>query len=405
MKRHSVLLVGGISDSLFSFIPFFRAQKIEVVGTKQASNAFRMVWQYDVDTIVLDADIQDLSIKKFMSTIAEIKESRHLDVFIVASDEEWENIINSLPDKLLPTARIGKPAGPFEILYAIKNPAAAAERAGRDAVAPKSDFEKVRAMIEQRPKLKPLPPTGKLEQYPPERLLVSLVRRKFSGVVTFVLESRLLKIEFDKGKMKAMFARNVGAPNLLDLAMELGLITSRTYTKVTKLSEARHIPIPQLLLDLNEITGEQLNSVILVKDVRRIQSVFDFSWKDGEFKIEEGAALGSEGRSLDVNLGKLIVDGLLNYYDPDRIEAFFEKYGDKPFERSYRTPFSISELALTGPKLELISSIDGKTPLSELKLKEPETRKTKQFLYALWVLGFIRPVKGGEEEKTEEAID
>jgi phosphosulfolactate phosphohydrolase-like enzyme len=65
MQRRGVLLVGGISDQLFSLIPYFRAQKIDLVGTKQANYAFRMIWQYDVDTVVLDADIKDLSVKKF----------------------------------------------------------------------------------------------------------------------------------------------------------------------------------------------------------------------------------------------------------------------------------------------------------------------------------------------------
>lgn len=405
MKRRGVLLVGGISDRLFSFIPFFRAQKIDVVGTKRANDAFRMVWQYDVDTIVLDADVTDLSVKKFMSTIAEMKEQRHLDVFIVASDEEWENITDSLPQELLPTARVRKPTEPFELLYAIKNPSRAIEKAAQGAIAPQSDLGKAQAMIAQEPRLKPLPQAGKLKQHSPERLLASLVMRNFSGVITFTIESKLLKIEFDKGKMRAMFARSVGAPNLLDLAMELGFINSHTYTKVTKLSEARNIPVPQLLLDLNEMTGEQLNSVILFKDVKRIQSVFDSSWTDGEFKIEKDEALGSEARSVDANLGRLIVEGLLSYYDPDRIEAFFEKYGDKPFVRGYRTPFSLRELALTGPKAELALSIDGKTSLSELKLKEPDKKKTKQFLYALWILGFIRPAKKGEESTEKEEVD
>jgi len=402
MKRRAVLLVGGVSDKLFSFAPIFRAQKIDLMGISRANDAFRMIWQYDVDTIVLDADIQDLSVSKFMSTIADVADKRRLEIFIVASDAEWDNIVNSLPDNLLPTARIRKPPDQFEILYAVKGPTQLPSEAAKPAQFADDKFNKARAMIAQSPQpKKELPQKGRLKQFAPERLLIVLAGRRFTGVVTFALENRLLKLEFNVGRMKSFLARNVKAPSLLDLALDLGLITPRARTKITKLSEARSIPVPQLLLDLNEVTGEQLNSAILFKDVRRVQSVFDSDWSDGEFRIERGATLGNEGKSIDFNLGKLVIDGLLNYYDPDRIEAFFNKHGGEPFVRNYRTPFSLRELALSGPKSDLILQVDGVKTLSDMRLGEPEKQKTKQFLYALWVVGFIRPVKREESEAQE----
>ena len=405
MKRRIVLLVGDVANRASEIIPFCSARGIDVLSAKRAVDAIKMCWQFRIDTMILDAKLPDSSVKDFMTNIAHLLEKFQMNVFLVATDQEWDDVINSLPEELWPSGRVNKPVSPFEILYALKTQSyeIAEKTYGFKIEEGKNERAEANEQLGSRLQAKELPQSGPLRRYPPERLLVALGMSRFSGVVTFTHDNKILKLEFADGRPVSFLTRGIAAKSILELARELGLITTHAYKKIARLSEVRKIPAIQLLLDLHELTGEELESLYRIQDIQKIQRVFGSEWNEGEFKIESGASLGSDGKAIDINLGKLVVDGIVLYGDPKKIEAFFAKYGDTPFEMSLRTPFALSELLLSEAKAALVLKINGKTPISQLKLEGFEEMHTKPFLYALWVARFIKPIQRAKQEADEGA--
>ncbi len=390
MERRTVLLVGGLAGKVGELSPFFASKGIDLVASESGIDAFRMCWQLKIDALILDTNLKDMNATEFLKKIASLVRKLNVDVFLVADDARWEDVVGSLPEESWPSGHIRSSATPFEMLYAITGQRETGDesKSTANADAPEPVVRGVRVKGK-------LPESGSLKRYAPERVLVLLNANRFSGVASFERENGNIKLEFGFGQLKAFVARGIKVADVLDLALELGLISPHAHKKVARLSEVRKVPPEQLLLELNELRGEDLEAVYKIQGIRKIQTLFGPDWKEGEFRIDSNGTLGSEGRPVDTSLGRLIIDGILAYGDPERIERFFDKYEDRAFVRNYRTPFSLSELALSDLKADLLLKIDGKTPLAELKLGGYEESHTKPFLYALWTTGFISPVKQG----------
>ena len=396
MKRRVVLLVGGVAERAGELSSFFASQGIDVIAAEGGVDAFKMSWQFGIDALVVDMRLPDMTVTEFLAKMAKLAERFSVGVFLIADDQQWEDVVSSLPQRDWPSGHIKLPATPFEILYTItgREQAVADVRSGNLGLGdgPEGAVGSARGGGGGEK----FPSAGDLEQHPPERLLVSLGRGRFSGVVMFSCGDKHLRLELTMGQLRAYVARGMGSVNILDLALELGLISAHAHRKISRLSEVRKTPAVQLLLELGELTGEDLESAYRIQGVRKMQTVFGSDWRDGKFNVEPGKTLGADGKPANVNLGKLIVDGLMVYGDGDRIEEFFEEYGETAFVRNYRTPFALNDLSLSESKTDLLMSVDGRTPLSELTLGGYEDAQTKPFLYALWIMDFIKPA--GKEE-------
>ncbi len=262
---------------------------------------------------------------------------------------------------------------------------AVVDRARREAVRAPSEAEE--EAIEEEPEKK-VADSGDLAETPLVQFLYMLYRRKATGQLK-VSRGDIEETVFLANGMPVRIASNRIGPHALgNLLVGQGKISAADRDRALALSRETSRPLGEMLLAEKLLSPHDLFQALLAQIENKLIALF--TWREGTYAFHEGPWDQREAPPITVDLTRLILRGVRDTIQADRIEAELRKYRSFPLLRT-RGEADLVTLFTDPRESALVAMIDGRRTLGEvLDRTLLESTRALQMIYSLLQLGLIR---------------
>lgn len=171
----------------------------------------------------------------------------------------------------------------------------------------------------------PAPKEGSLESYPYAKLLVRLMRQKFSGRVQLKTGNARREVYYDAGA-PAAFSSSEPGERLGRVLVTQAIISEEQYLEAARAMVERGAKLTEALLEMGAITADRLQQE--QRQLTRDQIISGFGLTQGTFTIEENKVPPDEVTTFDFSLGEIFVQGYRRYAPEADVHAVFDSLKD-----------------------------------------------------------------------------
>jgi tetratricopeptide (TPR) repeat protein len=239
-----------------------------------------------------------------------------------------------------------------------------------------------------------LPEHGRLEELPLPRLLLALLRERFTGAITLSRDRVGKRFLFRDGL--PIFAES----NLASESLGVQLLDSRRiqradYNRLVAHVERERCKEGKALLDLGLLDAKGL--FLALKDQVRIRIVECFGWPHGEFFVEPASEPPADAQPFRAEIYSLLQEGIETHWSSERVLGDLQARMELFPERSERTLRIAAKLRSDESVGTLLEALDGSCTL----WRAVQAARTPRALAALWVLDACDALAYREVQKLE----
>jgi CheY-like chemotaxis protein len=261
---------------------------------------------------------------------------------------------------------------------------------------------------------------GNLTSTPFPQLLSDLYQRRVTGGL-FLLNGQIKKIVYFKKGQPTYIKSNRLSECLGKILVKEGCITETQCRDSLERMAATHRQQGTVLIEMQAISPHDL--VLGLQIQLRCKLMDIFTWTRGEFLFKSDARVPAEVIRLDVSNAALIMDGVREAWDEERLRNALRPHMQSYLVPSPRPELRFQELPLEPDEQALLDSIDGSLTLREVLATAtlPE-RRGAITAYVLLVTGVLeardapsdgvpsypsarQPVSGTEDEVREQLAE
>ena len=232
------------------------------------------------------------------------------------------------------------------------------------------------------------PPRGDLRDMPLVRFLFHLYLTQASGRLTLRREDHEESFYLENGIPVRVHSNRIGPLALGNLLVEQGKITTLERDKTLDQAKSTGRPFGETLLTNGLISPHELFEALMSQLENKLVAIF--RWQDGAYEFEEGISDAQESVPITIDLTRLVLRGIKDSVQFERMEAELRKYRAFPLVRVNRG-FDLSSMFSDPRESALVVMIDGRKTLGELLDRSLlETTRAVQIIFSLLQLGLVR---------------
>jgi serine/threonine protein kinase/curved DNA-binding protein CbpA len=230
--------------------------------------------------------------------------------------------------------------------------------------------------------------TGDLKEKPLIFLMRRFYNQKMTGLFTCINETGTKSIHFDQGTI--VFASStVEAERLGEMLIRSGRISLDDFDRASRIMKVRSVRLGSALIEIGQITPDELKSLIVMQVSNIIYSIFD--WTAGQYEVRL-KFISEEPIKISLSTADIIFEGLRRMENIDLVKNWL---GD--FTRKLTTttdPLLLYQTVNLKPQEAfIVSRIDSIMSIEEILslggLPEAETLKTLCGLLAVGILEWV----------------
>ncbi len=220
-------------------------------------------------------------------------------------------------------------------------------------------------------------------------------KEKKTGILNLVFSEGKRSIFLKEGEI-VYVKSEYPEEKLGNILLKQNLITEKELEKALKESKKEDIVLGEYLVNKQKLTSEQLRESLKQLFLLIIEACFLEEMKELNFSEEDISI--EKNLFLDVNTGNLVLETFRKINHTD-FKEFYEEHKDKKPVLNQKSEFVYSNLHLNPIEGFVLSRIDGKLTLEEIKKIAFTDEET--FYKTIFALDFLGLLDFGEEEKEE----
>lgn len=224
------------------------------------------------------------------------------------------------------------------------------------------------------------PEEGDLRELPLPRLLLTLHRQGFDGLLVLSRHRNEKRFSFERGA-PVLAESNLASETLGAQLVDKGVLDRSAYERVCRHMKDKGCREGVAMLALELIGPKDL--FLALKDQVRRRMVDCFGWPDGRFRIEPGSSRGQDAQAFRCDPLALAQEGLEVHWTIERMAEGFASRLDRFVVPRDAFSKAVRRLKLSPEHAERIAALDGSRSLGAALGPAFSTPRT---LAALWVL-------------------
>lgn len=242
----------------------------------------------------------------------------------------------------------------------------------------------------------PAPKEGSLDQYPYARLLVRLLRNRFTGRVLLKTGTAKREVYFDQGAPVA-FSSSEPGERLGRVLVTSGIITEEQYLAAARAMVEQGQKLTEALLEMGAISNERLQQE--QRQITREQIVSGFGLTQGTFVLEAGKAPPDEVARFEFSLGEVWLAGYRKHAPEADVATAYDTMKESYVRARDDMAALRPQLALDQDDERVLKLLGEAYTLSEaVERSGSQPQRGARLLAALKQLGLIEEWKPGVAE-------
>lgn len=234
--------------------------------------------------------------------------------------------------------------------------------------------------------------TGNLSEVRLEQLLRIMALNRRSGILTLGEGDEQIELHILKGKLVHVGSRYIEGLSLADFLVEKNLVPSERMPAIKQRMESEKKLMGHLLIEVGLIAKEILAQSLTEHMLKK--AMHPFRWKNAPYKFSKDPPREQPDMEVQVDLAKVIFDGIRNSTDPREFES---SIGDLPgaiFQTLRDKGFDLKDLHLNIDEKRLAYAMDGKQPLADIMASTSLTpEEVSRLIAGLMALKILRQQK------------
>ncbi len=224
------------------------------------------------------------------------------------------------------------------------------------------------------------PAEGDLREFPLPRLLLSLHRQAFDGLLALTRNRNEKRFAFERGA-PVLAESNLASETLGAQLVDRGVLERADYERVCSHMKQKGCREGVAMLALELLGPKDL--FLALKDQVRRRMIDCFGWPDGRFRVEPGSSRGEDAQAFRCDPLALAQEGLEIHWSIERMADGVASQLDRFPSPRPALGKAVRRLKLAPEHAERIASLDGSRSLGAALGPALSTPRT---LAALWVL-------------------
>jgi len=246
-----------------------------------------------------------------------------------------------------------------------------------------------------------LPDRGAFAELPFARVL-ALATRRGKGRLRVLLRDQWLDIHIDHTHITGLSSSYLPGNSLGELLVRNNRLSPYALAEWCENIDSNQ-RLGEWLVEKGLINEDELAREILQHVMEKLTVAFSWRWYNAQWKYRAG--VGHEGMQLacDIDVRRVIFEGIHQYYDRERLEMIFSKRERLRREMIPTTPH-IDDLPVVARRV--MEAADGRSSAVRVRQRAGmEVRRFYQTLYAVWVLDLVRFGDPIEDEEVERLVE
>ncbi len=239
---------------------------------------------------------------------------------------------------------------------------------------------------------------GDLTEIPFAVLLHSMAVTRRSAVLELARKAVTKVVILEQG-VPVECRSNLLHETLGQVLVDREMITDEQRQRCLNQSVSGERHLGEILIDHALITPSELFHVLQQTLARKLLHIF--TWRNGTFRVFPG--LEHVESPFKIKTAQLIVTGVSRFALEDEVRDTMDPLREVKLSLELRPPYWLADIRLTADQKDLIDRLrDGKS-IEELAAESAiPDEKLIRFLYALMVIGVVRPEEWSPQHKSEK---